>query len=276
MAIRLVALDMDGTILLDDHLTVTPAVRQAICAAAQKGVQVVPATGRVFSMLPDVFLQMEEVRYVINSNGASVRDLQEDKVIYQKCISVETAGKILEMLEPYGLLIQFYCEGNIYTEKRLMKHVDELPFSKEFITEIRKTQQEVDSLRTFLQEHPEGIEKCNLAHVPSPLREELWKTFGAMPELAVVSSAGSNLELNRRDASKGDALRHLCEQLHIAPEEVMAVGDSGNDIEMLQFAGYSVAMGNSTPDAMEAAKYRTASNQEDGVALAIQKFILEG
>lgn len=275
MGIRLVALDMDGTVLLDDHLTITPAVRTAMEKAVEQGVLVVPATGRVCDMLPSVFREIGGIRYVINSNGASVRDMQEDCVLYTNLIPVETVQRILEALEPYGLLIQIYCEGKIYTESRSLKRVNDLPFTAEFIENIRKTQIELDSFHSLLEQHPEGVEKLNLAHVEPGLREKLWKQFEAMPGIAVVSSAGSNIELNREGASKGDALYHLCKLLQIDPAETMAIGDSGNDIEMLQFAGYSVVMENGTPEAKAVAKYCTASNADDGVARAIETYILQ-
>lgn len=275
MGIRLVALDMDGTVLLDDHLTITPAVRTAMEKAVEQGVLVVPATGRVCDMLPSVFREIGGIRYVINSNGASVRDMQEDCVLYTNLIPVETVQRILEILEPYGLLIQIYCEGKIYTESRSLKRVNDLPFTAEFIENIRKTQIELDSFQSLLEQHPEGVEKLNLAHVEPGLREKLWKQFEAMPGISVVSSAGSNIELNRKGASKGDALCHLCKLLQIDPAETMAIGDSGNDIEMLQFAGYSVVMENGTPEAKAVAKYRTASNADDGVARAIETYILQ-
>ena len=111
MGIQLVALDMDGTVLLDDHLTVTPAVRRSIEQALAKGVTVVPATGRVAAMLPKVFYELDGIRYVINSNGASVWDRVENRVIYSNPIPAETVRQILQILEPYGLLTQIYCRG---------------------------------------------------------------------------------------------------------------------------------------------------------------------
>ena len=275
MEIQLIALDMDGTVLLDDHITISPAVRTAMQAAAAQGVLVVPATGRVNDMLPKAFREMDGVRYVINSNGASVRDMQENRVVYENPIPAAAVREILAILEPYSILTQIYCGGKICTEKRSLKRVDDLPFAPEFIENIRRTQFCVDSFDTLLDQYPEGVEKLNLAYVEPGLCEKLWKQFEAMPGISVVSSIGSNIELNRKGASKGDALRYLCRTLHIAPEHVMAVGDSGNDIEMLQYAGYSVAMENGTPDAKAAAKYRTASNQEDGVARVIERFILK-
>lgn len=167
MGIQLVALDMDGTVLLDDHLTVTPAVRRSIEQALAKGVTVVPATGRVAAMLPKVFYELDGIRYVINSNGASVWDRVENRVIYSNPIPAETVRQILQILEPYGLLTQIYCGGNIYAEKRSLARVVDLPFAVEFIENIRKTQIELDSFQTLLEEHPEGVEKLNLAHVES-------------------------------------------------------------------------------------------------------------
>ena len=81
-----------------------------------------------------------------------------------------------------------------------------LPFAAEFIENIRKTQIELDSFQALLEEHPEGVEKLNLAHVESGLREKLWKQFEAMPGVTVVSSAGSNIELNR-DAGRAKGMR---------------------------------------------------------------------
>lgn len=273
MGIRLIALDMDGTVLLDDHLTVTPAVQLAMQKAVKRGVLVVPATGRVAAMLPRVFLEMEGIRYVINSNGASVWDRVENRVIYTNPMPAEVVQRILKILEPYGLLTQIYCGGKIYAEKRSLKRVNDLPFTAAFIENIRKTQIELESFQALLQEHPEGAEKLNLAHVEPELRKKLWRQFEEIPEISVVSSAGSNIELNCAGASKGDALCHLCESLGIVPGEVMAIGDSGNDVEMLQYADYSVAMDNGTAEAKAAAKYCTASNAEDGVARAIERFV---
>lgn len=273
MGVRLIALDMDGTVLLEDHLTVTSSVRMAMEKAIARGIPVVPATGRVYAMLPQVFHEMDGIRHVITSNGASVWDMRENRVIYADFMPVETVEQILQILEPYGLLTQLYCEGEIYAEKRSLAKVQDLPFTAEFIESIRKQQVELDSFQPLLDRHPEGVEKLNLAHVEGSLRETLWKRFEEMPGVSVVSSAGSNIELNRTGANKGNALLHLCELLQISPEEVLAVGDSGNDIEMLQYVGYSVAMENGTPEAKAAAKYRTPSNTEDGVARAIERFI---
>ena len=142
-------------------------------------------------------LRLSLIHILINSNGASGWDRVENRVIYSNPIPAETVRQILRILEPYGLLTQIYCGGNIYAEKRSLARVVDLPFAVEFIENIRKTQIELDSFQTLLEEHPEGVEKLNLAHVESGLREKLWKQFEAMPGVTVVSSAGSNIELNR-------------------------------------------------------------------------------
>ena len=111
-------------------------------------------------MLPKVFYELDGIRYVINSNGASVWDRVENRVIYSNPIPAETVRQILRILDPYGLLTQIYCGGNIYAEKRSLVRVVDLPFAAEFIENIRKTQIELDSFQALLEEHPEGVEKA--------------------------------------------------------------------------------------------------------------------
>ncbi len=118
-------------------------------------------------------------------------------------------------------------------------------------------------------------EKINLPYLPVDTRNELIEKLSKISDLKLTSSIPDNLEINAHNATKGIALEKLCEHLGIDKEECMAIGDNGNDADMLKFAGVSVAMGNSSQEAFDSAKYRTLSCENDGLAEAIYKFILD-
>ena len=93
-------------------------------------------------------------------------------------------------------------------------------------------------------------------------------------EVTLTSSLDQNIEINSKTASKGNALQHLCQKMNIASTDVMAIGDASNDISMLKYAGFSVAMGNAIPAAINAARFTTLTNTESGVAFAINEHVL--
>ncbi len=154
------------------------------------------------------------------------------------------------------------------------KRPDSLEPSKDLLEFIKNSQIFVDNLAEYFASRNLRLEKINLPFLPrgeaDGLRHELEETG----KFTLCSSFPGNIEINRAGCSKGKALEHLCGLLGIRREEVLAVGDSGNDVEMLRFAGVGVAMRNATPEARAAADCSTASNDEDGVALAIEKFAL--
>ena len=116
-----------------------------------------------------------------------------------------------------------------------------------------------DVYKRQLQESGLQPEKINLPYLPTPaLRQEVWQRLEALGGLVLTSSIPDNIEINAQGADKGSALRALAERLGIPREKVMALGDNGNDVTMLQYAGVSVAMGDGSPEAKAAARFLTA------------------
>lgn len=133
----------------------------------------------------------------------------------------------------------------------------------------------VDGLADFIRKHGDGIEKLNLPYIPPHWQRPIAERLSAVKSsLAITSSISHNMEINNKGATKGVALRQLCDFLHIPQENVLAVGDNGNDIDMLEFAGMSAAMANGTEEVKAAANAVTLSCEEDGVAFAIEKYAL--
>lgn len=275
MTIALVAFDLDGT-ALTEHKYLSPGNRQALEEAARRGIVLVPASGRMKDFLPGEITSLPGVRYVITANGAGVYDLKESENIWQCLIPNEKAREIQRVLDQYDLFEEYYSGGRAITRKgdpeRAVSHYG---FPQEKLHFLTKDYKFVDSLGDMLAQTDLCPEKINLPYLATPqLRQEVWQRVEALGGLRLTSSIPDNIEINVQGADKGNALRELAQRLGIPREQVMALGDNGNDLTMLEYAGVSVAMGDGSPEAKKAAKYVTVSHREDGLAKAVEQFAL--
>lgn len=273
MNIKLLAVDLDGTLLKTDK-TLSDRTKHALRCALERDILIVPTTGRVKKTVPQNVLNLQGIRYLITSNGASVQDLRDGKILYHNLMSMEETNRILQAVSDYGLLVEAYCDGKSYSESNAFQQMKEYELPQPFYDYIGKTQIFVNNLPKYIKEKNHPLEKINIPFVPEYLRENLIDRLSQMPEFSLSASSSSNVEINSATAGKGDALRYLCTQLGISPLQVMAVGDSSNDISMLEYAFFSVVMGNAKEPIKRCADYVTKSNEEDGVACAIEKYLL--
>ncbi|WP_444658916.1 Cof-type HAD-IIB family hydrolase [Caproiciproducens sp. R2] len=273
MDIKLIALDMDGTVLKTDK-TVSPKTVRILRAAAARGIELVPATGRMRKMIPKEMLDVGSIRYAITSNGASAVDLEKDRVIYANQMTAEESDWIIDFLMPYHVMVEAYAEGHSYIDKQ---HYSLLSTFRDYPPVLRdmilKYQTFVEDLPGFLKKNGLCLEKINIPFMEEDVRRELVEKLTQKKEYAITASFGNNLEINAAATSKGDALSHLSAMLGISPEQVMAFGDERNDLQMLKFAGCGVAMGNGHESVRQIADYVTLTNEEDGVAHAIEKLL---
>ncbi len=273
MKIKLIAVDMDGTVLRTDK-TVSARTLAALQKAAGCGCIVVPASGRVACNLPKEVVSISGIRYAVTSNGASVVDLREKAPVYSDLMDAETSCRLPERLLSAGYFTEAYCGGVSYSERNALGGLIHLHPPEILLNFILHSQIFVDGLPGYLASHGFRLEKINVPYLP---REEAALLRGKLEQsgkYAVCSSAPDNVEINRAGCSKGKALKSLCGMLGVRREEVLAVGDGGNDLSMLRFAGVGVAMRNSSPGALAAADFVTAGNDEDGAALAVERFAL--
>ncbi len=270
MSVKLIALDMDGT-LLNSKSELSEGNKKALEKAMQAGILVVPATGRVYSTLPEAVKNLPGVKYVLSSNGAAVYQVGQQKPIYTNFMTAEKAIKIHRAIEDVHCIKEFYINGYGYFEKKLLDCIDTfdiLPAFRKFYG-IKKLA--VDNIEEFIQQN-DGVEKINLPWITAALRTELLKRLSTVEGLALTSSLGENIEINNEGANKGDGLKGLCQKIGLDMSEVMACGDGCNDLEMIAEAGYGIAMANGDEQVKQKAKFVTLSNDEDGVAYAIKKF----
>lgn len=271
--IRLICLDMDGTLLDDDHATVPPRNVAALRAASERGAAVAIASGRAWALLQGVHAQIGVTRYAVLSNGAAVLDVASGEWLYRRPMDPAARRTILALLLDWGLPFEVYCEGENYIQHDRTEQVVSSALSPEFSQVLRTCSHFPEDLNAALE--GKDVEKIHIFHVPPERRKELLDAVAACGPLAVTTSFGENMELTAPGVNKGSAVQALCARLGLAPEQVMAFGDAGNDLELLRWAGWSFAMGNASDEAKAAARYVTGSNTEAGVAMAVERYFLD-
>ena len=273
MAIQLIAMDMDGTLLDDDHATVPLRNAAALRSARERGVKLAIASGRTWSLLQDAAKQVGGVDYAILANGASIWDTKGERYIYEDGIPNAQAVELIQGLEGEDLVFEIYCEGQNYILEQNVGRLADGLLSPQFAEiYLKRGVKLVSDLVQALGGR--SMEKINLFHVPAEKKEKVCALARATGPVEISNALERNLEINFGGASKGKALAALAAHLGLKPEEVMAFGDANNDLAMLRWAGWSFAMANAMPEAKAVAKYQTASNHEAGVGQAVEKFVL--
>lgn len=275
MKTKLIAMDLDGTLLLPDK-TLSARNRAALDAAAEKGILVVPATGRLYIGLPEFIRALPYVRYVIAINGAQLYDAVDDKVLHTADLDVETALAIYDLMETFPLAYDAYIDDKAYMDRRFIDTLEDyIPDDPHVLNMVLGLRIPVDDLRKMVRERGLPIQKLQCFCADVERLAQLRSIFAArFPKTAVSSSLKHNIEINSGDAVKANALLALCSHLGIDPAETLAFGDGLNDISMLRAAGTGVAMANASDEVRAAADMVTASNVEDGVAQYLEKYVL--
>lgn len=273
MAIKLIALDLDGTTLNNDRV-ISRRNREALQKAADRGVNIVIATGRPFSALPGDVFEIPAIRYVLTSNGASITDLKEDRTFYKNCLSPLAVEKSVEMLRQHDYVVECFVKGIAYIDGPYFEEVRRTGSSIRNIDYILKTRNPVDDIYDFMLEHRDEIENININFEDISEKPAMREKLLTLPETTITSSFNHNLEIGGATTSKAEALSQMGRLLGVEQSEMMAIGDSPNDMAMLLASGMPVAVGNAEEEVKAIAKYIAPSNHEDGVAVAVEKFVL--
>jgi Cof subfamily protein (haloacid dehalogenase superfamily) len=275
--IKLICIDMDGTLLNSNH-EISERNKEALRQAKKLGVNIAITTGRLFGSARyySNLIGIENTP-VIASNGAYIKTNYEDIPILENSIPKEIAIEIYKIIKKHNLKINFNSWDTLMRE-------DEVPDDHAYtimnkqLPEDKKVKFIINSDFISAIENFDGkilkgivIERENLDNLWAA-KDELKETFG--DKLHVVSSGTDNIEIMIGTTSKGNAVAHLADILNVNAEEVMCIGDSENDISMLKFAGIGVAMGNGLQMVKDIADYITDTNDNDGVAKAVEHFVL--
>lgn len=273
MGIRLIALDLDGT-LLNSEKKLTDNTIRILEKTAEKGVHIVPSTGRSASGIPDEIINLPFVCYALTLNGAMVVNMRTNKKIHQCVYSREEAVKLWDFIQKYDALPDCAIDGELYMERRTFIKLPNYTKTPERIALMRQTRKETDNIRGKLLQNNAESAKMNLLFADSKKRMKAKQELLQIPFIEVSSSLPLNLELNRKGGNKGSGLLALADYLGLKREELMACGDSDNDYSMIEAAGLGVVMENASEELKNIADAVTLSNDEDGVAYAIEKWVL--
>ncbi|HEX8229894.1 MAG TPA: HAD family hydrolase [Chloroflexia bacterium] len=269
MTIKLLALDLDGTLFTDD-LTVSERTRKAIPAAQERGVLVTLATGRMFTTAAKIAHDIGIVAPLICYQGALVRHNGTGEVLYHQTVPLPLVHEIISATEHHGLHLNIYLDDRLY--------VSRMTEGALYYSQINYglTLNEVGDLHAWLDAQG-GLEPTKLVIVTPPeqtdaVLDEFTRRYGDL--LQVTKSHPRFTEFTNKECSKGRALAFLAARMGVAREEVMAIGDGHNDLDMLQWAGYGLAMPTAPQAVLAIAHGVCLPLADDGAAEAIERFIL--
>ncbi|MCK8817205.1 Cof-type HAD-IIB family hydrolase [Natroniella sulfidigena] len=266
MDYKLVAIDLDDTLLADD-LEISKRTVEAIEEAQKQGVRVVIATGRMHSSALPYAKLLGLENELITYNGALVKQLVDNQTLYHEPVSAELARQIAKVAQEYDLHINFYLDDLLYVNKAGAEadYYEEVAGIKPIlITEDLVDFVDQPSTKILIIENDKAKLKEAFAELTAKFSDSL----------TITTSKANFIEIMSQEVYKGNTLANLATELGIEAEEVMAIGDSYNDLEMIEYAGLGVAVGNAKEEIKEEADYITGANDEEGVAQVIEKFIL--
>ena len=264
MKYKMLVLDMDDTLLTDDH-TISNENKVMLAKARELGVHIILASGRPTPAMIAYAKELElDNSYMISYNGAVITDLKEDKVIFEQTLTQEQIHELYDYSLKSKTHIITYVNGKIVSETdceyiEIEKNITGLAHNK---------------VVSFKDEVQSSAVKCILLEEPTYLKEVEKDLKAAMPHLSVSMSKPFFLEVAQNGIDKGASIKFLAEKLGIHQSEIIAVGNAGNDLTMIEYAGLGVWVDNVDPELRDKGDFIVASNNNHGVAEVVRRFIL--
>ncbi len=272
MKYRLVALDLDGT-LLDSSLQIRLQTIDALQRVRQQGVQVMIVTGRHHTAAHAYWHQLGLELPAICCNGTYIYDFRQHRPLIGNPLTREEAGELLDIVRQHPVHAMVYIDEAM-TYETDSAHLGGLRrWSASLPEAVRPRLEPVDSFDRLIEETG-TIWKFLVASEDIHVLEAFEQTVGARREFSCVRSAGNRVDIARGGNSKGQRLAEYIAQQGILPQEVIAFGDQNNDKEMLELAGFGVAMGNSRNEVRDCADWVTGTNDSNGIAEVLHRFVL--
>lgn len=261
----MIAIDLDGT-LLDSQKRLHPETVRVIAEVKRRGIMVTIATGRTLGSARPYAEKLGIELPLITYNGAHIAAITGRQTIEKTVMPMELAGAMIGELEHAGCYVKLYGDDHLYVQERTRETVD---FSRRFGVPFT------------------AVGKYKLAGLPvNPLKvtviertgliDQAWRILQTWKDKFTISRDGEyGIEIMAKMVNKGAALEKLCGLLAVSLEDVMAIGNEGNDVEMIARAGVGVAMGNAYDELKSLAALVTGTNDDLGVAHVLRKYILQ-
>ncbi|SEN68656.1 hypothetical protein SAMN04488134_101637 [Amphibacillus marinus] len=267
MNYKMIVLDLDDTLLRDDH-TISPRTLNALMLAQEQGVKVVLASGRPTFGMQAIAKQLklaDHDSYILSFNGGKIINCRTNEELFSSTLTFQAVKSLYELSKREDVFIHTYVGDEIITEKDNKYSRIESEITGLTLTIVNSFIDKVTSppVKVLMVEDPDKLVK-----VEKTLANELSDQF------SIMRSKPYFLEFTEQGVTKGTSLAQLIKACDIKQEEVIAIGDSYNDLEMIEFAGLGVAMGNAPVAIKDKANFVTDTNMNDGVAKVIEEYVL--
>lgn len=277
MNLEAIVLDIDGTLINSDHV-ISKKTKEILLKAQDQGVTLVLASGRPTPGMIELAKELELHNHhglIISYNGASIVDIQDDKVIYERTLEVNDAKRILNHLKKFDIVPIVEQGGYLCVNNAFVEHFDIDGTDGNIVNHEKQVAnflvKEVHDLEEFIYENPKKVLVGGAPHVLQEIHEEMRAPFE--DEFSIMFSAPHYFEYIPQDTNKGVALKEVLSMLNINKDNTIAFGDGNNDEDLIKFAGTGVAMGNAVDSLKAVADLVTKTNDEDGIYEILKNYI---
>lgn len=271
--IKLIAIDLDNT-TLNNKSKLSDVNKAALMRAINAGIEIVIATGRAITGIPADFFDIKGLRYAITSNGARIVDMRTKETIRQYTLSKEDVSTLIEIMHECNATCEIFTGGRAYVSKEYYSDPVSYGMPPHILDYIKKTRTAVEDIELFLQNNIDSIENFAYVVKDKDMHNRVYALARERTAHTCITDTGIQwVEVMSEESGKGKGLRHVCELIGTELVYAAAFGDADNDIEMLTYAGFAVAVENASYECKKIADFVTLSNDNDGVAYAIDKIM---
>lgn len=271
--IKLIASDLDGTALNRGKLS--EANKAMIQKAVDSGIEFIVSTGRALYAVPEDFYDIEGFKYAITCNGANLCNVRTGEVLRKFKLEVEDAKRLIEISKKYGVTFEVFTGGSRgHIDKKY--HADPVKYGMlpNLVNYIRESRKPEEDIYDYIENNIDDIDNFAFVTPTKEIHDSIVEDVRKLcPDTLQIICEPQWVEVMNINSGKGKGVKHLAEYLGIDMSEVACIGDGDNDIEMLEFAGLSIAMGNGSEGCKKVADVITLDVTEDGVAHAIEKIL---
>lgn len=269
--IKCIALDLDGTTLRNNG-TLSERNRKAIDEAIRRGIHVIVASGRPFSSLPKEILEIDGISFAITSNGANGYEVKTGKRIFSHIIKEELVDQLLQYLERNRGIIEIFVNGIPYAPREYVECPWKFGTPEHAYAYIQKTRVPVDDIYACARKWKKQMDSIDIMVQDLEQKEKFREAVEAIEGIYITSSVPRLLEISDIHAGKAEGLKYFSRMLGLKPDEIAAFGNAENDLDMMQYAGYGIAVSNTPEEIKNQVQYQTLSNDEDGVAVWLEQY----
>lgn len=287
---KLIAIDIDGT-LLDSYGDISEENKKAIKDATEKGIQVVLSSGRISGSIKNIANEVGANKYLISCNGALIYDIEKEEEIYNKYLTKDKVLEIIKLCEENSIFYTVYTTNTLITKSlnhNILFYNNE---NKKNSSERKIDMNITENIYSYVENYDKDdflkvvicdSDKMIFSRIISILKKKKHIEVLEVEHMSKksIKSGTEDVELSyfyteitNENVNKWTATKYLIDQLGIKKEEIIAIGDNINDIEVLKHAGVGIAMGNSSPEVKKISKYVVSDNDSNGVAEAINKYV---